>query len=116
MEQSFASSLKHLGTETIDSYLLHGPTQRAGLTAADWEAWRAIKSLHESGRARLVGVSNFSLEQLEGLCRKTRVRPHFVQNRCYAVRGWDLAVRKFCTANGIVLSRFFWLLTANRER
>ena len=37
VEQSFASSLEHLGTEVIESYLLHGPTQRAGLAAADWE-------------------------------------------------------------------------------
>src|SRR5687767_10824881 len=37
VEQSFASSLEHLGVEGIDSYLLHGPTQRTGLSAADWE-------------------------------------------------------------------------------
>ena len=34
VEQSFASSLEHLGVEVIDSYLLHGPTQRTGLAAA----------------------------------------------------------------------------------
>src|SRR6185436_6072066 len=33
VEQSFASSLEHLGTEFIDSYVLHGPTQRTGLAA-----------------------------------------------------------------------------------
>src|SRR3954451_24414097 len=40
VEQSFASSLGHLGTDVIDSYLLHGPMQQAGLAPADWEAWR----------------------------------------------------------------------------
>ena len=45
VEQSFASSLEHLGTEVIDSYLLHGPTQRSGLAAADWEAWRAMEAI-----------------------------------------------------------------------
>jgi diketogulonate reductase-like aldo/keto reductase len=64
VEQSFASSLEHLGTERIDSYVLHGPTQRVGLAAADWEAWRAMEALHDSGRARLLGVSNVTLEQL----------------------------------------------------
>src|ERR1043166_9189719 len=39
VEQSFASSLEHLGAEVIDSYVLHGPTQRQGRTAADWGAW-----------------------------------------------------------------------------
>src|SRR5215831_8752239 len=38
VEQSFASSLEHLGTDVIDSYVLHGPTQSAGLAPADWEA------------------------------------------------------------------------------
>src|SRR5262245_37229361 len=36
--QSFASSLEHLGVERIDSYVLHGPSQRDGLGAADREA------------------------------------------------------------------------------
>lgn len=40
VEQSFARSLTHLATTAIDSYVLHGPTNREGLTAADWEAWR----------------------------------------------------------------------------
>ena len=69
VEQSFASSLEHLGTEVIDSYVLHGPTQRAGLAPADWEAWRAMEAIHDSGRARLLGVSNVTLEQLQRLCR-----------------------------------------------
>src|SRR5262249_57453482 len=64
VEQSFASSLEHLGTEVIDSYVLHGPTQRAGLAAADWEARRAMDAIHDSGKARLLGVSNRALEQL----------------------------------------------------
>jgi diketogulonate reductase-like aldo/keto reductase len=112
--QSFASSLAHLGIDVIDSYVLHGPTQRTGLAVADWEAWRAMEAIHDSGRARLLGVSNVSLEQLERLCEKARVRPRFVQNRCYASRGWDRAVRQFCTANELVYQGFS-LLTANRQ-
>jgi diketogulonate reductase-like aldo/keto reductase len=114
VEQSFASSLAHLGTGVIDAYLLHGPTLRAGLAAADWDAWRAIEAIHDSGRARLVGVSNFTLEQLEILCQGARVRPRVVQNRCYAARGWDRGVREFCAANGITYQGFS-LLTANRD-
>jgi diketogulonate reductase-like aldo/keto reductase len=112
--QSFASSLEHLGVERVDSYVLHGPSQHAGLGAADWAAWRAMEAIHDSGRARLLGVSNVSLEQLERLCDEARVRPRFVQNRCYAVRGWDREIRQFCSANEIVYQGFS-LLTANRE-
>jgi diketogulonate reductase-like aldo/keto reductase len=114
VEQSFASSLTHLGIDVIDSYLLHGPTRREGLGADDWEAWRAMEALRDNGRVRMLGISNIGLEQLELLCRSARIRPTFVQNRCYAVRGWDRRVRHFCTANGIVYQGFS-LLTANRD-
>lgn len=114
VEQSFASSLGHLGTEILDSYLLHGPTQRTGLASADWEAWRAMESLHNSGRVRLLGISNVSLGQLQRLCAQARVPPRFVQNRCYAAQGWDRGIREFCTTNGLVYQGFS-LLTANRQ-
>ena len=112
--QSFASSLEHLGVAVIDSYLLHGPTQRVGLVPADLSAWRAMEAIHDSGRARLLGVSNVTLDQLQQLYRQAHVRPRIVQNRCYAVQGWDRRVREFCAANGIVYQGFS-LLTANRE-
>jgi diketogulonate reductase-like aldo/keto reductase len=114
VEQSFASSLAHLGVEVIDSYVLHGPSRRSGLAPADWEAWRAMEAIHDSGRARLLGVSNVSLDQLQLFSRQARIRPTFVQNRCYAVRGWDRRVREFCSANGLVYQGFS-LLTANAE-
>jgi diketogulonate reductase-like aldo/keto reductase len=114
VEQSFASSLEHLGVDSIDGYLLHGPSQRSGLAAADREAWRAMEAIHASGRARLLGVSNVSLEQLRLLCEQAQVRPRFVQNRCYAARGWDRDVREFCAANGIIYQGFS-LLTANLD-
>jgi diketogulonate reductase-like aldo/keto reductase len=113
VEQSFASSLEHLRTNYVDSLLLHGPTYRNGLAAADWEAWQAMEQLHAAGRVRLVGVSNFTVDQLQELWQRARVRPRFVQNRCCASRGWDRRVRSFCQANGLVYQGFS-LLTANR--
>jgi diketogulonate reductase-like aldo/keto reductase len=113
VEQSLASSLEHLRTEVVDSYVLHGPLTRTGLTVDDWAAWRAMEAIHQSGRARLLGVSNMALDQLEALCREARVQPSFVQNRCFAATGWDRAVRAFCSAHRIVYQGFS-LLTANR--
>ncbi|MBC7856603.1 MAG: aldo/keto reductase [Pirellulaceae bacterium] len=114
VQQSFASSLTHLGVESIDAYLLHGPSQRTGLATHDWSAWRSMEVIHDSGRARLLGVSNVNLKQLEELYRGAKVKPAFVQNRCYASRGWDRQVREFCTANKIVYQGFS-LLTANGD-
>jgi diketogulonate reductase-like aldo/keto reductase len=114
VEQSLASSLAHFGTQAIDSYILHGPSVRTGLGNDDWAAWRAMEGAHDTGQVRLLGVSNVSLGQLQLLWRDARVRPRFVQNRCYASLGWDRAVREFCAAHDIVYQGFS-LLTANRE-
>jgi diketogulonate reductase-like aldo/keto reductase len=73
-----------------------------------------MEAIHDRGQARLLGVSNVSLEQLQSLYQQARVRPRFVQNRCYAVQGWDRGVREFCAANGVAYQGFS-LLTANRE-
>lgn len=113
VEQSFERSLHHLGVAMIDSYVLHGPTLREGLAPDDWEAWRAMEKLHDSGQVSLLGVSNVTLEQLQTLCTGARICPRFVQNRCYAADGWDRRIREFCAAKGVVYQGFS-LLTANR--
>ena len=112
--QSFESSLAHLQTDVIDSYVLHGPSRGEGLGPADWEAWGAMEALHAAGKVRLLGVSNVTAGQLRALCETARVRPAFVQNRCYAARGWDRAVRAVCAERGVAYQGFS-LLTANRH-
>ncbi|MEO8701747.1 MAG: aldo/keto reductase [Kofleriaceae bacterium] len=114
VEQSFASSLEHLGTTYLDSYVLHGPSTRVGLAVQDIEAWRAIEAIHDTGRTRAIGISNVSAEQLAELCRIARIAPAFVQNRCYASTGWDDGVRAVCRERGIGYQAFS-LLTANRR-
>src|SRR6185436_13318272 len=84
VRQSFASSLEHLQVETIDSYVLHGPSSAYGLAAADRLVWQAMEGIHASGKARLIGVSNVSLEQIEEIAAHATVAPAFVQNRCFA--------------------------------
>jgi diketogulonate reductase-like aldo/keto reductase len=86
--------------------------QRNGLTSDDWAAWQAIEGLQADGKVRDIGISNVSREQLMLLCDRARVAPRFVQNRCYAVHGWDREVRQFCSAHGIIYQGFS-LLTAN---
>lgn len=110
--QSFASSLEHLKTDYVDAYVLHGPWSRHGFSRADEESWTAMEAIAKSGKARLLGVSNVSLEQLETLARVAEVKPAFVQNRCYARTGWDRAVRALCERHDIVYQGFS-LLTAN---
>jgi diketogulonate reductase-like aldo/keto reductase len=112
VQQSFESSLQHLHTDYLDSYLLHGPYFRRGLGSEDWEVWSAIESLYDAGKTRMIGVSNVSAEQLALLCERAKHKPMVVQNRCYAALGWDKAVREICRTHGIVYQGFS-LLTAN---
>jgi diketogulonate reductase-like aldo/keto reductase len=114
VEQSFASSLEHLGVSAIDSYVLHGPSLRDRLADEDWRVWRAMVALHGAGKTKLLGVSNVSVAQLAELVEGTETMPAFVQNRCYARSGWDAEVRALCDEHDIVYQGFS-LLTANRR-
>ena len=111
--QSFDSSLAHLHTDYLDSYVLHGPYQRQGLGTADREVWAAIEGLYRSGKTKMIGISNVTAEQLTQLCVEATVKPMVVQNRCYAALGWDKEVREVCRAHGIIYQGFS-LLTANQ--
>ena len=111
--QSFASSLEHLKTDRIESYVLHGPSTSSGLSPNDWDAWQAMESIYDSGQVKFLGVSNVSLSQLQLLYTQARVKPRFAQIRCYATNGWDRAVRQYCMQNEIIYQGFS-LLTANR--
>lgn len=111
--QSFEKSLEHLQTDYIDSLVLHGPWTGERLHPTDWQVWRAMEAIHKQGRVRLLGVSNFKLEQVRLLCARAEVKPRFVQNRCYAARAWDRDIRDVCAQEGIRYQGFS-LLTANR--
>ena len=112
--QSLASSLEHLGTDYIDSYVLHGPASAYGWSNADGEVWAAMCKERDSGRIRFLGVSNVSLQHLEQMMAVHAEAPTFVQNRCFAGMKWDRDVRLFCQKRGIAYQGFS-LLTANVE-
>lgn len=112
--QSLASSLEHLATDHVDSYVLHGPSSGYGWTDADAEVWEAMTKERDAGRTRLLGVSNVSLQQVEQMAAIHSEAPTFVQNRCYARLGWDRDVRLFCRGRKIIYQGFS-LLTANPE-
>lgn len=55
------SSLHNLGLECVDLYLIHAPFARAQRL----EQWQALEELRRQGKARCIGVSNFSSAHLE---------------------------------------------------
>ena len=114
VRQSFLSSLTHLHTDYLDSYLLHGPYNHPGLGENDWEVWGAIEEIYRSRKVKQIGISNVNIKQLELLWTGSLIKPMIVQNRCYAIRGWDKDVREFCKAHNIIYQGFS-LLTANPQ-
>jgi len=111
--QSLASSLEHLGTDHVDSYVLHGPAGHCWIDD-DAEVWAAMLKERDAGRTRLLGVGNVSLLHLEQMMAAGAEAPAFVQNRCFARLGWDRDVRALCLDRKIVYQGFS-LLTANPE-
>jgi diketogulonate reductase-like aldo/keto reductase len=112
--QSMASSLEHLGTDHVDSYVLHGPASGHGWSNDDVKVWAAMLRERDAGRTRLLGVSNVSRRHLEQMAADGAETPAFVQNRCFARLGWDRDVRAFCRERRVVYQGFS-LLTANPE-
>jgi diketogulonate reductase-like aldo/keto reductase len=114
VRQSFASSLQHLRTDSIDSYILHGPSVARGLSDADYQVWKEMEALCREGQTTSIGVSNVSLSQLRLLVQTAEIPPRFVQNRCFAATRWDRDIREFCAGQGIIYQGFS-LLTANPQ-
>ena len=113
VKQSFASSLTHLQTDYIDSYVLHGPTLSRGIIDADLEIWHAMETLVHEGKVKFLGISNINIQQIEELYKKVSIKPSFIQNRCFAISRWDQDVRLFSQKHQIIYQGFS-LLTANQ--
>ena len=114
VRQSFDSSLAHLHTDYVDSYVLHAPYSRRGLGEPDWQVWATMEELYESGKTKMIGISNVAAAQLTQLCEQASVKPMVVQNRCYAALAWDKEIRRICHTHGIIYQGFS-LLTANTD-
>jgi diketogulonate reductase-like aldo/keto reductase len=65
-------SLSRLGLDQVDLYLIHWPKPRQN---AYVEAWKALVKLKEEGRAKSVGVSNFTVSHLKRIIDATGVAP-----------------------------------------
>jgi diketogulonate reductase-like aldo/keto reductase len=93
---------------------IHGPIRikkgttmsRENLIPTDIPAtWGAMEKLYDSGKARAIGVSNFSCKKLEDLFAIARVPPAVNQVECHPVWQQD-RLRKLCQSKGVHLSAF----------
>ncbi|MEO1623691.1 MAG: aldo/keto reductase [Bacteroidota bacterium] len=68
--RSFEQSLQNLQTDYVDLYLIHWPVKTKYK-----DTYRAMEKLYAEGRAKAIGVCNFSIEQLEDLMQHTQITP-----------------------------------------
>jgi diketogulonate reductase-like aldo/keto reductase len=101
---SCQASLDRLGVDYLDLYLIHWPNHSIPLE----ETFRALNRLVSDGRARHIGVSNFSLEQLRRAHHlaethlATNQVPYSLFERAYARNG----VLDYCQQNDILLTAY----------
>ncbi|KAM0846468.1 hypothetical protein ACQ4PT_055643 [Festuca glaucescens] len=112
--EAFGTTLKDLQIDYIDLFLIHGPIRiRKGTTVSPENflppdipaTWGAMEKLYDSGKARAIGVSNFSCKKLVDLFTVARVPPAVNQVECHLIWQQD-NLRKLCQSRGVHLSAF----------
>jgi diketogulonate reductase-like aldo/keto reductase len=104
------ASLARLGMERVDLYLVHWPVE--GLRH---ETWRAMEKLLADGKARAIGVSNYTIPHLEGLMKRSKVLPSVNQVEFHPfLHQRDLLA--FCNRHGIRLEAYAPLVKAQRMK
>jgi diketogulonate reductase-like aldo/keto reductase len=91
------TSLQKLGLDYLDLYLIHLP--QGDITAC----WTALEDLYEAGKIRAIGVSNFTLPQLQQLHGQSRVVPAVNQVETHPF-SQKIAMQQALHAQGIQLA------------
>ena len=76
--EAFDLSLKKLGLDYLDLYLIHWPAPlvcRDVYKQKNAETWRAMEELYRAGKVRAIGLSNFWQNHIEALLETAEVRP-----------------------------------------
>jgi methylglyoxal/glyoxal reductase len=94
---AYEESLKKLGLEYLDLYLIHWPVE-----GKYKEAWRALETLYKQGKVKAIGVSNFQIHHLKDLMEDAEVKPMVNQVECHP-RLTQKEVQAFCKEQGIQL-------------
>ena len=85
--RAFESSLKELGLDYMDLYLIHQPF------GDYYSTWRAMERLYREGAVRAVGVSNFTPDRLVDLCMNQELKPMVNQIEIHPFFQQDTALR-----------------------
>ncbi len=104
VKASLINSLERLGRRSVDLYLVHAPDAHVPLT----ETMPALEALWKEGRIGTIGVSNFSVEELEAAqaaLTEARVTVNQVRYNLFDREDAD-PIRDYCRAQGILLEAY----------
>ncbi|PTY08860.1 aldo/keto reductase [Opitutaceae bacterium EW11] len=108
VEQAFDDSLRKLGLDYVDLYLLHWPI--AGKIV---RSWQALERLQRGGQVKSIGVSNFMIPHLEELFASARVSPAVNQIEYHPyLQSRDVVA--FCRSKGIQMQAWSPLMQGGR--
>jgi aldehyde reductase len=121
VELSLKSSLEKLRTDYIDLLLIHGPMpvkEENGKFVPDLvphiETWKVLEKFYKNGTLKSIGVSNFSIPQMEDLISKAEIKPHNLQVECHACFP-QYELHDFCIKNDITFTSYATLGSPTRE-
>ena len=100
IEDSFNRSLERLGLDYVDLYLIHWP-----VPGCFGNTWKAMEKLREQGKVKSIGVSNFSIQDLELLKTVSDVVPAVNQVEFHPLFNHP-DLKAYCQENGIALQAY----------
>jgi diketogulonate reductase-like aldo/keto reductase len=98
-ERALATSLRRLKLDYVDLYLIHYPVRERR------QSWRALEALRVEGRARSIGVSNFTIRHLTELLADTKTVPAVNQVEFHPYL-YQRNLLDFCAARGIAVEAY----------
>ncbi|WP_283683761.1 aldo/keto reductase [Clostridium perfringens] len=104
---AYEASLKRLGVDYLDLYLIHWPVE-----GKYKEAWRALEYLYKEGRVKAIGVSNFQVHHLQDLLKDAEIKPVINQIELHPYLSQE-KVREFCKENDIQVEAWSPLMAGN---
>ncbi len=106
VEAAFEESMRKLGLDYLDLYLLHWPVKGKLVPS-----WRVLEKLHRAGRIRAIGVSNYMIPHLDELLAAAEIVPAVNQIELHPYLQSKPLVAH-CRKNGIVLEAWSPLMQA----
>ncbi|MBX4197472.1 aldo/keto reductase [Candidatus Saccharibacteria bacterium] len=111
--KAFDASLKRLGQDYVDLYLIHWPGDDRQRRA---DSWTALRDLYKEGRSKAIGVSNYTVRHLQELLDSTDTPPAVNQIEFHPfIYHEQKELLDFCEAEGIIFEAYSPLARGRRS-